>query len=81
MTEHDPHDHEPHGHVEAPWKHDGVRVIKGDSLDSNTPQTPGMFRQAAINHAASAPGNSGPAPYASIPTPRRASTITANWRA
>ncbi len=51
MTEHDPHDHEPHGHVEAPWKHDGVRVIKGDSLDSNTPQTPGMFRQAAINHA------------------------------
>ena len=33
------------------WKHDGVRVISGDSLDSNTPQTPGMFRQAAINHA------------------------------
>ena len=42
---------EPHDHGEAPWKHDGVRVIKGDSLDSNTPQTPGMFRQAAINHA------------------------------
>ena len=42
-----------HGH-DAPddrWKHDGVRVIKGDQLDSNTPQTPGMFRQAAINHA------------------------------
>jgi len=37
--------------VEPRWKHDGVRVIKGDSLDSNTPQTPGMFRQAAINHA------------------------------
>ena len=33
------------------WKHDGVRVIKGDQLDANTPQTPGMFRQAAINHA------------------------------
>lgn len=33
------------------WKHDGVRVIKGDRLDSNTAQTPGMFRQAAINHA------------------------------
>jgi uncharacterized RmlC-like cupin family protein len=27
------------------------RVIKGDQLDANTPQTPGMFRQAAINHA------------------------------
>lgn len=36
---------------EGRWKHSGVRVIKGDRLDSNTPQTPGMFRQAAINHA------------------------------
>src|SRR4029077_17067413 len=35
----------------ARWKHDGVRVIKGDRLDPNTAQTPGMFRQAAINHA------------------------------
>ncbi|MEN3791292.1 cupin domain-containing protein [Fulvimarina sp. MAC3] len=33
------------------WKHDGVRVIKGDRLDDNTPQTPGMYRQAAINLA------------------------------
>jgi uncharacterized RmlC-like cupin family protein len=33
------------------WRHDGVRVIKGDQLDGNTPQTPGMHRQAAINHA------------------------------
>ena len=36
---------------EPRWKHDGVRVIKGDQLDANTPQTPGMFRQAAIDHA------------------------------
>ena len=40
-----PHDHDPR------WKHDGVRVIKGDQLDPNTAQTPGMFRQAAINKA------------------------------
>ena len=33
------------------WKHDGVRVIPGDSLDPNTAQTPGMNRQAAINFA------------------------------
>jgi uncharacterized RmlC-like cupin family protein len=33
------------------WRDDGVRVIKGDRLDPNTTQTPGMFRQAAINHA------------------------------
>ena len=35
----------------ARWREDGVRVIKGDRLDPNTAQTPGMFRQAAINHA------------------------------
>jgi uncharacterized RmlC-like cupin family protein len=33
------------------WRTDGVRVIKGTQLDSNTPQTPGMNRQAAIDHA------------------------------
>jgi len=35
----------------ARWKYDGVRVVQGDQLDPNTAQTPGMFRQAAINHA------------------------------
>ncbi|MDR7145004.1 cupin domain-containing protein [Rhizobium sp. BE258] len=38
-------------HEHEHWKHNGVRVIKGDQLESNTAQTPGMFRQAAINHA------------------------------
>lgn len=33
------------------WRDNGVRVIPGDRLDANTAQTPGMFRQAAINHA------------------------------
>ena len=33
------------------WRDNGVRVISGDRLDPNTAQTPGMFRQAAINHA------------------------------
>jgi len=33
------------------WKHTGVRVIPGDSLDTNTPSTPGMNRAAAINFA------------------------------
>ncbi len=36
---------------ESNWRENGVRVIKGDKLDPNTAQTPGMFRQAAINHA------------------------------
>jgi uncharacterized RmlC-like cupin family protein len=39
-----------HDHSQR-WRDDGVRVIKGDQLDPNTAQTPGMFRQAAINHA------------------------------
>ena len=36
---------------EDKWKSNGVRVIPGDSLDQNTPQTPGMTRAAAINYA------------------------------
>jgi uncharacterized RmlC-like cupin family protein len=38
---------------EARWKYDGVRVVRSDELDSNTPQTPGMNRAAAIDHARS----------------------------
>ena len=33
------------------WRENGVRVIKGNQLDANTAQTPGMNRQAAINYA------------------------------
>src|SRR5262245_59984859 len=39
------HDHAPK------WKHDGVRVIPGHSLDGTTAQAPGMDRKAAINAA------------------------------
>jgi uncharacterized RmlC-like cupin family protein len=45
VSDEPPHDHAPR------WKSDGVRVIKGDRLDPNTAQTPGMFRQAAISAA------------------------------
>ena len=47
------HDHShPHQHPHEPaWKHDGVRVVKGNQLDSNTAQTPGMDRKAAVNFA------------------------------
>ena len=33
------------------WRHQGVRVIKAGSLDTNTAQTPGMQRAAAITTA------------------------------
>src|SRR5215468_434349 len=33
------------------WRNDGVRVIPGTALDTNTAQTPGMSRAAAITRA------------------------------
>jgi uncharacterized RmlC-like cupin family protein len=33
------------------WRDNGVHVIPGDQLDTNTPQTPGMDRAAAITYA------------------------------
>jgi len=33
------------------WKENGVRIVHSDELDTNTPQTPGMNRAAAITHA------------------------------
>src|SRR5882672_7138827 len=32
------------------WRDHGVRVIPADALDTNTAQTPGMHRAAAITH-------------------------------
>ena len=33
------------------WKHNGIRIVRAGELDTNTPQTLGMTRAAAINHA------------------------------
>jgi len=33
------------------WKANGIRVVRAGQLDTNTPQTPGMTRAAAITHA------------------------------
>jgi uncharacterized RmlC-like cupin family protein len=33
------------------WRTDGVRIVRADALDANTPQTEGMARAAAITHA------------------------------
>ncbi|HEY1612028.1 MAG TPA: cupin domain-containing protein [Paraburkholderia sp.] len=53
MSHDHPHDHEhPHDEAAPPdWRDNGVRVIRGDQLDANTAQTPGMNRAAAINAA------------------------------
>jgi len=46
----DEHQHD-HDHEHTDWRENGVKVIKGDQLDTNTAQTPGMNRAAAINAA------------------------------
>ena len=33
------------------WRNHGVRIVRADQLDMNTPQTQGMTRAAAITHA------------------------------
>jgi uncharacterized RmlC-like cupin family protein len=37
---------------EMNWKEQGVKIVHGNDLDPNTPQTAGMTRAAAITHAA-----------------------------
>ena len=58
MSQHGAHGHDSSQPPDAPpspgsvnWRLNGVRVIKADQLDSNTAQTPGMNRAAAINAA------------------------------
>jgi uncharacterized RmlC-like cupin family protein len=38
------------------WKEHGIKVVRADELDPNTPQTPGMTRAAAITHAKTGAG-------------------------
>jgi uncharacterized RmlC-like cupin family protein len=35
----------------ADWREFGVQTVRHDHLDSSTPQTPGMYREAAISRA------------------------------
>jgi uncharacterized RmlC-like cupin family protein len=37
--------------VEPDWGAQGIRIVRAGELDTNTPQTPGMTRAAAITHA------------------------------
>jgi uncharacterized RmlC-like cupin family protein len=33
------------------WKEKGIKIVRAEERDTNTPQTPGMTRAAAITHA------------------------------
>src|SRR6187551_1204758 len=41
----------PHDSDKPDWRNHGVRVVRAGELDTNTPQTPGMNRAAAITAA------------------------------
>ncbi|HJQ22899.1 MAG TPA: cupin domain-containing protein [Blastocatellia bacterium] len=41
----------PNDETRPDWKYHGVRVVHADELDTNTPQTVGMNRAAAITYA------------------------------
>jgi uncharacterized RmlC-like cupin family protein len=58
------------------WKSSGVRVVPGDQLDTNTPQTDGLDRAAAITLPGPALRNCGPVPPRFNPVPIPGRTIT-----
>src|SRR6201988_516206 len=39
------------------WRDNGIRVVRAGELDANTPQTPGMHREAAITTERTGAGN------------------------
>ena len=66
---------------ETDWHDSGVKVISGQHLDTNTPQTPGMSRAAAINHATAGAKNYGQGRLKFIPMPKRVYTTMEHSRA
>ena len=63
------------------WREQGVRIVRSDELDDNTPQTPGMTRAAAINFAKAGASKLWAGTVDIQPTPKPAPITMANWRA
>ncbi|HXC30372.1 MAG TPA: hypothetical protein VNV38_20630 [Stellaceae bacterium] len=70
-----------HTHDHIDWKEHGVKVIPGNQLDTNTPQTPGMNRAAAINFARAGAQKIWAGTVHIHATPRPARIITARSKA
>ena len=62
------------------WKTHGIRIVRAGDLDSNTPQTPGMTRAAAITHASAGAKSCGRAQLLSAPLRARPRITTASWK-
>ena len=75
------HDH-PYSHDREPkWKHDGARVVHGNSLDPNTAQTPGTDRKTAINAARGGAQKLWAGAVHIHPDAKLARITTAHWKA
>jgi len=63
---------ERHEQDEFPLAHDGVRIVRAGDLDSNTPQTRGMQRRAAVTTASTGAKQLGPVRSRSTQMQKRA---------
>ena len=63
------------------WRLDGVRIVRSNELDLNTPQTPGMTRAAAITHASAGANKLWAGTVTYTLTPKPVPITTENWRA
>jgi uncharacterized RmlC-like cupin family protein len=71
-------------HVHPPavdWRVHGVKVIPGDQLDPNTPQTPGMSRAAGGESGACGAEKIWAGTVTIEPMPRPARITMAIWKA
>jgi uncharacterized RmlC-like cupin family protein len=59
------------------WREFGVRIVRHGEFDSNTPQTPGMHREAAISRASAGSEKiwAGTAVIQTAPRPVRTTTV------
>ena len=63
------------------WRSRGVRIIRADQLDDNTPQTLGMFRRAAVTTQLTGANRLWPGPSPSTPRRKPDRITTATSRA
>ena len=63
------------------WRLHGVRIVRSDELDLNTPQTPGMTRAAAITYASAGANKLWAGTVTIHPNAKTGPHHHGNWRA
>jgi|GEM_PF-6521874 len=62
------------------WKEHGLKVVHANELGTNTPQTPGMTRAAAITHARTGASKLWAGTVVVQPLVKTGPTTMASWR-